>query len=63
MDIVDVTEIARRAGTTAGTVHSWRVRHEDFPAPLVTLAIGPIWKWRDVERWLAKPRRTGRPPK
>jgi len=52
--IVDVTEIARRANTTAGTVHSWRNRHADFPAPLVTLAIGPVWRWRDVERWLVK---------
>ena len=56
-DIVDVTEIARRAGTTAGTVHSWRVRHADFPAPAAMLAIGPIWKWRDVEKWLEKRRK------
>ena len=52
--IVDVTEIARRANTTAGTIHSWRNRHADFPAPLVMLAIGPVWRWRDVERWLVK---------
>jgi hypothetical protein len=63
MDIVDITEIAKRAGTTPGTVHSWRARHADFPAPLVTLAIGPIWKWATVEKWLARPRRPGRPSK
>lgn len=57
LDIVDVTEIARRANTTAGTVHSWRVRHADFPTPFATLKIGPIWRWRDVEKWLARRRK------
>lgn len=52
-DIVDVTAIALRANTTPGTVHSWRNRHSDFPAPIVTLAIGPIWSWFHVEQWLA----------
>jgi len=55
-DIVDVTEIARRAGTTPGTVHSWRNRHPSFPAPLVVLAIGPVWIWSKVERWIASRR-------
>jgi hypothetical protein len=56
MDIVDVTEIARRAGTTPGTIHSWRNRHADFPAPLVTLKIGPVWEWKPVDKWLTKRR-------
>lgn len=61
MDLVDVTEIARRAGTSPGMVHQWRRRHADFPAPLVTLAIGPIWTWEPVKEWLDKPRKPGRP--
>lgn len=61
-DIVSVTEIAERLGTTPGTVHQWRRRHADFPAPLVTLAVGPVWQWADVARWAERPRlRTGRP--
>lgn len=62
-DLVDVAAIASRAGTTPGTVHSWRRRHVDFPAPLVTLAIGPVWDWRDVAAWLGRARRPGRPRK
>ena len=63
-DLVDVSAIAERAGTTPGTVHQWRRRHPGFPAPVVTLAVGPVWRWEDVEAWLAKPRlRTGRPRK
>lgn len=61
MDIVDVAEIANRAGTTPGTVHSWRVRHADFPEPFARLRIGPVWQWHEVEKWLAKPRSAGRP--
>lgn len=59
MDIVDVTEIAKRAGTTPGTVHSWRVRHADFPAPIM-LAVGPVWQWAPVQKWLEKRKRHGR---
>lgn len=63
-ELVDVTEIAERLGTTPGTVHSWRRRHADFPAPIAALAIGPIWAWSEIERWAARPRvRTGRPRK
>jgi hypothetical protein len=60
-DLVSVTEIAQRAGTTAGTVHSWRRRHLDFPAPVASLAIGPVWQWPHVAAWLAQPRPSGRP--
>lgn len=61
LDLVDVVEISRRAGTTPGTVHSWRRRHASFPAPLVVLAIGPIWTWAPVRDWLGVARRPGRP--
>jgi len=62
-DLVSVTEIAQRAGTTPGMVHSWRRRHPDFPPPVAQLAIGPVWDWPPVAAWLARPRRTGRPRK
>lgn len=62
-DLVDLTAIAERAGTTVGTVQAWRSRHADFPAPLVTLRIGPVWEWEPVSAWLAVERRPGRPRK
>ena len=61
LDLVDMSAIADRAGTTPGMVRQWRYRHADFPAPLVALAIGPIWDWPAVRDWLARPRRPGRP--
>jgi hypothetical protein len=56
-NLVSTTEIAERAGVSAITVHKWRTRHDDFPQPLVTLAVGPVWYWPTVQSWL---RKTGR---
>lgn len=61
MDLLGVTEIAERAGVKLDTVQKWRQRHLDFPKPVAELAMGPVWEWSDVELWLAKERRPGRP--
>ena len=60
-DLVGVAEIAERAGVKPDTVHAWRSRHPSFPSPAVVLAAGPVWRWSDVDAWLAIPRRSGRP--
>ena len=61
-DIVSVAEISERAGRPISTVQSWRRRDSTFPRPLVELAAGPIWRWPDVNSWIAaKTRRRGRP--
>ena len=62
-DIVGITEIADRAGTSPGTVRAWRTRHRDFPEPVAALSMGPVFDWKKVSVWLAKPRPTGRPRK
>lgn len=53
-DLVSVAEIAERSGRSSNTIQSWRRRHEDFPAPVATLAAGPVWSWSDVEPWIAR---------
>ncbi len=56
--LVGTSEIAHRLGIAhPETVHAWRQRYDDFPAPVITLRIGLVWDWRDVERWA---RATGR---
>jgi hypothetical protein len=51
-DLVGAAEIANRLGVgSVQTVHSWRRRHPDFPAPVAHLNQGIIWNWPDVERW------------
>lgn len=61
--LVSVTEIAQRLSRSVGAIHQVRRRHADFPAPIASLATGPVWAWSDVERWAAVPRRSGRPRK
>lgn len=60
-DPVGVSEIAARAGVRAATVSQWRYRHADFPSPAVELAMGPIWEWSAVAKWLERDRPAGRP--
>jgi hypothetical protein len=52
LDVVSVAEIAARSGHPISTIQSWRRRHPDFPAPVATLAAGPVWTWPVVERWI-----------
>lgn len=59
-DLVGIAEIAARAAVEPITVHSWRRRHRDFPAPVVRLAMGPVWRWADIEAWIAAHPRVGR---
>ena len=62
-DHVGLAELAERAGTSPGYIRVLRARHADFPAPLVTLKMGPVWDWREVEAWLSLRRPNGRPRK
>jgi len=56
--LVGASEIAERLGLRlAQTVHDWRRRHAEFPTPLVSLTMGHVWYWPDVEAWA---KRTGR---
>jgi hypothetical protein len=60
-DLVGMSEIASNAGVRPDTVGKWRLRHADFPVPIATLAMGPLWSWYEVEAWLAVERPPGRP--
>lgn len=51
-DLVGAAEIADRLGLAQPqTVHSWRRRYADFPAPVAQLQTALIWVWPDVEAW------------
>jgi hypothetical protein len=50
--LVGAAEIAERLGLAqVQTVHAWRRRYDDFPAPVARLRQALIWAWPDVERW------------
>lgn len=56
--LVGAKEIASRMGVARPqVVYEWRRRHDDFPEPVITLSIGNVWSWPEVERWA---RKTGR---
>lgn len=59
-DLVSVAEVAARSGRSVHTIQSWRRRHRDFPAPVASLATGPVWTWPIVERWIRTRRVDGR---
>ncbi len=62
-ELIGVAELAELIGVSRQRA-SELARSRDFPAPIVTLASGPIWRKaavaRHVSRW---PRRPGRPRK
>jgi hypothetical protein len=60
-DLVGAQEIADRLGVSRSqVVHEWRRRGIGFPEPVVTLSMGLLWSWPDVEGWA---RATGRLPR
>jgi hypothetical protein len=62
--LVGTAEIAERLGLAhPETVHDWRRRHPEFPAPVARLRIGYIWYWPEVERWAVATGRLHQPNK
>lgn len=52
-DLVGAHEIAKRLGLALPqTVHSWRKRYENFPAPVVMLTMGLAWDWNEIQEWV-----------
>lgn len=57
--LVGPAEIAEMLKVEANTVNVWKVRHQDFPAPVRRLRSGDLWDGREVRAWAEK---TGRYP-
>lgn len=58
---LDMQGVADLAGVPKNTVKVWRQRHGDFPEPVRHIGASPMFSRRDVEAWLKKPRKPGRP--
>jgi hypothetical protein len=58
--LVGLTEIAEAHRFTRQRAHELS-RHPTFPAPVARVGRSPVWRLVDVERWLATPRKPGRP--
>lgn len=55
-ELVGINEIAEMAGRSRQAVANWRVRHSDFPSPVVELAAGPVFRRSQIRSWLRKRR-------
>ena len=53
-DLVGINEIAEMANVSRQAVANWRTRASDFPAPLVSLASGPVFKRTQIRAWLKR---------
>jgi hypothetical protein len=61
-ELVGASEVGEMLGVSRQRVHQLR-EHDAFPAPLVEVAMGPLWDARAVEAFArAWSRRPGRPP-
>jgi hypothetical protein len=61
-ELVGASEVGQRLGVSRQRVHQLR-EHATFPAPLVEVAMGPLWDARAIDAFArAWSRRPGRPP-
>lgn len=55
-ELVGLFEVAELAGVTPSAVANWRKRARDFPAPVVNLKSGPVFRLDQIRTWLRKRR-------
>jgi Z1 domain len=53
-DLIGLHEIAALAEVSSSAVANWRKRFPDFPAPVVDLKSGPVFRGSQIQAWLAK---------
>jgi hypothetical protein len=52
--LIGIYEIAEIANVSPSAVANWRKRFTDFPAPLVDLKSGPVFRENQIKLWLAR---------
>jgi hypothetical protein len=53
-DFIGLYEIATLAGVSPSAVANWRKRFPDFPAAVVELKSGPVFRQAQIQAWLAR---------
>ena len=53
-ELVGLFEVAKLAGVSPSAVANWRKRATDFPAPVVDLKSGPVFRLSQIRVWLRK---------
>jgi hypothetical protein len=60
--LAGLAEVASLAGVSRQRA-AQLANHPGFPEPVQRLAMGPVWREADVQKFLATPRTPGRRPK
>lgn len=60
--LAGLAEVASLAGVSRQRA-SQLTKHPGFPKPVDVLAMGPVWREADVQKFLDTPRKPGRRPK
>lgn len=50
-DYAGIAEVAEYLGVSKQTVVNWRRSFDDWPQPIATLAMGPIYRLCDIRDW------------
>jgi chromosome partitioning protein len=53
-DLLGIFEVAELAGVSRTVISNWRVRDPRFPAPVADLRAGPVFRVRDIQRYLKR---------
>jgi predicted DNA-binding transcriptional regulator AlpA len=55
LEVLGLAELAQQTGVGRSTVRTWYSRGL-LPEPAAKLACGPVWRARDVQRWIDQQR-------
>lgn len=50
-ELLGLSEVAALLGVSKQVVANWRLRQEDFPAPIAELKSGPVWQLGQITTW------------
>lgn len=50
-DYAGHAEVAEYLGISKQCLTNWRNRYPDFPEPVATLKMGPIWRLHEIQAW------------
>lgn len=54
VDLAGIKDLARKYKVGSSAVANWRIRYDDFPAPLTHVSDAPVFSYQQVAKWYKK---------
>lgn len=51
IDLAGIGDLATKYKRGSATIANWRIRYEDFPAPLTHISGAPVFSYQQVAKW------------